>query len=131
MALAYNERFEDAFSIIEQNQKTAPDHVSSQIGIFWKYALQGKKDEALQSVTPQMLNWGMIDFTSPWFLAGPYSKIGEKEEALNWLERGVNLGCINYPFLNEYDPFLENIRGEPRFKKLMERVKHEWENFEV
>ncbi len=26
---------------------------------------------------------------------------------------------------------LENIRGEERFKKLMERVKHEWENFEV
>jgi hypothetical protein len=26
---------------------------------------------------------------------------------------------------------LENVRGEPRFKKLMERVKHEWENFEV
>ncbi len=25
----------------------------------------------------------------------------------------------------------ENIRGEPRFKKLMERVKHEWENFEA
>ena len=33
--------------------------------------------------------------------------------------------------LAEKDPFLENIRGEPRFKKLMERVKHEWENFEV
>jgi len=29
------------------------------------------------------------------------------------------------------DFFIENIRGEPRFKKLMERVKHEWENFEV
>lgn len=26
---------------------------------------------------------------------------------------------------------LENIRGEERFKKLMERVKNEWENFEV
>ena len=26
---------------------------------------------------------------------------------------------------------IENIRGEPRFKKLMERVKREWENFEV
>jgi hypothetical protein len=26
---------------------------------------------------------------------------------------------------------LANIRGEPRFKKLMERVKYEWEHFEV
>jgi hypothetical protein len=29
------------------------------------------------------------------------------------------------------DPFLANLRGEERFKKLMERVKKEWEEFEV
>ena len=28
-------------------------------------------------------------------------------------------------------PFLKNIRGEERFKKLMGRVKVEWESFEV
>jgi hypothetical protein len=28
-------------------------------------------------------------------------------------------------------PFLANIRAEPRFQKLMERVKYEWEHFEV
>jgi hypothetical protein len=50
---------------------------------------------------------------------------------LDLLEHSIGGGLINYPFLNEFDPFLENIRGEPRFKKLMQRVKHEWENFEV
>jgi hypothetical protein len=29
------------------------------------------------------------------------------------------------------DPCLANIRGEERFKKLMERVKYEWEHFEA
>jgi len=57
--------------------------------------------------------------------------IDEKDEAIDWLEEVVKWGFINYPFLNEIDPFLENIRSEPRFKKLMKRVKHEWENFEV
>jgi len=33
--------------------------------------------------------------------------------------------------MNEIDPFLKNIRGEDRFKKLMERVKKEWEELEV
>ena len=56
---------------------------------------------------------------------------GMKVEALDWLENAVDRGFVNYPFISEYDPFLKNIRGEPRFKKLMERVKHEWENFEV
>jgi hypothetical protein len=57
--------------------------------------------------------------------------VDERDEALLWLEHSILGGFINYPILNEKDPFLENIRGEPRFKKLMERVKHEWENFEV
>jgi len=33
--------------------------------------------------------------------------------------------------LADIDPFLANIRGEPRFQKLMQRVKYEWEHFEV
>jgi hypothetical protein len=57
--------------------------------------------------------------------------IDEKERALDWLEQDVDLGMINYPLMNELDPFLKNIRGEERFKKLMERVKYEWEHFEV
>lgn len=64
-------------------------------------------------------------------MAANYALIDHPLEALDWLENAVKRGFINYPFLNEYDPLLENIRGEERFKKLMERAKYEWENFEV
>jgi len=57
--------------------------------------------------------------------------LDERDEAMRWLEHAVDRGFINYPLFAELDPFLENIRSEPRFKKLMKRVKHEWENFEV
>ena len=60
-----------------------------------------------------------------------YALLGEKEKALNWLENTIECGFINYPFLSDIDPFLENIRRENRFKKIMKRVKNEWENFEV
>ena len=60
-----------------------------------------------------------------------YALIDEKEKALDRLENVIKYGIINYPFLNEYDPLLENIRGEARFKKIMEEVKYKWENFEV
>ena len=33
-------------------------------------------------------------------------------------------------FYKQY-PFYENIRGEKRFKELMEKIRPEWENFEV
>jgi serine/threonine protein kinase len=64
-------------------------------------------------------------------LAGCFSLLNEKEEALAWLEHAVNQGYIDYPYFSKHDPYLANIRDEPRFKKLMERVKHEWENFEA
>jgi hypothetical protein len=43
----------------------------------------------------------------------------------------LEIGAINYPFLATLDPWLANIRGDARFQKLMERVKYEWEHFEV
>jgi len=36
----------------------------------------------------------------------------------------------NCPLMSGLDSFLANIRGEERFKKLMEQVKYEWEHFE-
>jgi hypothetical protein len=50
---------------------------------------------------------------------------------IKWLEHAINRGMINYPLLNDLDPFLENLRGEKRFKELMEKIKIEWENFKL
>jgi len=63
-------------------------------------------------------------------VADAFAVLDEKKEALDWLENAVNRGFINYPLLAEKDPWLANIRSEERFKKLMERVKYEWEHFE-
>jgi hypothetical protein len=34
-------------------------------------------------------------------------------------------------YLSEVDPWLQNIRGNLQFERLMQRVKREWEEFEV
>jgi hypothetical protein len=70
------------------------------------------------------------DFQSAYWKTECLALIGEKELAIEWLEQDVNLGMSNYPLMNELDPFLANIRGEERFKKLMARVKYDWEHFE-
>ena len=44
-------------------------------------------------------------------------------EALEWLENAIHHGFMNYPFLSQYDPLLENIRPKQRFKALMEDVR--------
>ena len=128
LSLLYSCHFDEAFTVINRLPK---DPLVNKILILLYYANQKKKSEVLQLISTKLKLWAEKDFSLSLYLAECYSLINEEEEALNWLEKAVNRGFINYPFLNEYDPFLENIRGEERFKKLMERVEYEWENFEV
>ena len=54
-----------------------------------------------------------------------------KDEALHWLDRAIEKGMVNYPFLSEHDWHLNSIRGEARFGQAMERAKREWDRLEV
>jgi len=133
--LAWKKDYKRAFEMVEQLvQQKSQDVMRATFTkylIAFKYAWKGKSEEALSSMTDDLkeIAWNDPDF--PWLWAGFYALVNEKDEALRWLEHSVNRGFINYPVLSKKDPFLENIRGEKRFKKLMERVKYEWENFDV
>ena len=47
------------------------------------------------------------------------------------LDRTIERGMINYPFLSEHDRYLDNIRGDARFSRVMARARREWERLEV
>ena len=129
--LAYNQRIDEAFLIIDQLVKTNPNTAPTKLALMLKFACQKDKESAFQVMTPDFKETCQRDLSYSHHLVGFYAMLNEKKEAMDWLENAINRGFLNYPFLNEYDPFLENIRGEERFKKLMERVKVEWDNFEV
>ena len=130
-SLTFAGRNEEAYALIDQLAENARGTVYAALGLFTKYALQGKKKEALDVVTPQLeIAAKGVEYLSR-DMAHGYALIGEKEKALDWLDNAVDRGFIAYPFLNDFDPFLENVRGEERYKKLMERVKYRWENFKV
>jgi non-specific serine/threonine protein kinase len=64
-------------------------------------------------------------------MAEGFAAIGESTESMKWLERAVEKGWTNYPYLSSLDPWLENLRDDLRFQALMVRVKREWEAFEA
>jgi TolB-like protein len=129
--LAYAQNYEGAFKLFDQIQEESPDTVWSTLGSFFKFALQNKKSEALKNISAEFKMIMKEDEIFPIWMAESYSLIDEKNEAIDWIEYGIKSGFINYPFLMEYDLSLSNIKNEERFKKLMEWVKFEWENFEV
>jgi TolB-like protein len=129
--LVYNGRGEEADEYLDPVIREVPRSHWTQLGTFLQHASNGERPRALQSVTNELKTAAEWDAFFPVLMADCFSMIHEKEEAISWLEEGVRWGCANYPFLAEYDPFLEPLRGEDRFKDLMETVKHRWETFEV
>jgi tetratricopeptide (TPR) repeat protein len=128
--LLLNNRGEEAFKIIDKVEKAIPDHPFTQFGVLLRSAIQGDRSR-LNSLGRELLTLARRDPYFPTLLAEDYALLDEKEEALNWLEHAINRGNFNYPFFNEHDPLLENIRGEPRFKKLMEKIKPVWQDFDA
>jgi TolB-like protein len=129
--MAYNNQRSETYPLLDEVMKLYPENLWSHLGQCLKYALQGDKERTIQAMSNGVKEKARCDLYDAQLMAECDALIGEKDEAITSLEYAVNLGAVNYPFYAETDPFLENIRKEKRFKKLMERVKYEWENFEV
>jgi TolB-like protein len=131
LLMAWKHDYEQAFGFIDEACRQNPGDIFSNLLMLLKYSLQNKIEEARMIMVEELKYITWNDFHLTWYMADCYALINDKEESLKWLDHAVDWGLINYPLLSHLDPFLENIRGEERFKKLMERVKYEWENFEV
>ncbi len=131
LSLAYMDKIDEAGLIFDQIAREQPGGFFADLSLALKCALEGKKSEALRRLDSNPRLQNTRDFQYVYWITECYALIDEKERALDWLERDVDLGMINYPLMNELDPFLKNIRGEARFRKLMARVKKEWDEFKV
>jgi hypothetical protein len=131
LILAYNNKMEECYSVCDENFRNYPDSIFALMGQCLKYALQGDRENAIKAMSGGVKDKARTDLWDASCIAECDALIGEIDEAITSLEISVNLGALNYPLYSEIDPLLENIRGEERFKKLMERVKPAWENFEV
>ncbi|MFC2121306.1 hypothetical protein ACFLTI_06910 [Bacteroidota bacterium] len=129
--LAYSGQLDDVYIIIDQMINDFPKSPYTQLGLFFKYAIQGNKTEALNSATKE-LKLAMRDNNYyPMRIAECYALIGEKDIAIDWVENATQWDLRHFHYLNEHTPFLDSIRDEPGYKKLMKKVKKEWEAFDI
>jgi len=85
------------------------------------YALHGQNDAALKILQRLRQNRAQR-YTAAYGLALIYVGLGDRNEALNWLEQGYrehdgfNIGPIRV------DPLLAPLQGDPRFEALAEKI---------
>ncbi len=129
--LALGGRNEDAFAVWNQLEQDLPDSFFANFGRFFRLTLQGEKKEALGAATESLRSAAIDDCQYAWTMAQCFSLLGEKEEALRFLQSSIDHGLINHPLLAEQDPFLEGLRGSPEFDALMADTLDQWQRFEV
>jgi TolB-like protein/Tfp pilus assembly protein PilF len=85
------------------------------------YARNGQKDEA-QKILARLNEQAKSHYVAPYALALVQIGLGDKDRAIEELERAYAQGETNYLFAIKVDPMLDDLRGDPRFKALVRTV---------
>ncbi len=130
-ALGYAGRDEEALAVYWKVAKMKAA-LFSPCGEMACRALKGDREGVLAVLDSSELRaMAATDTTGSIFLANHLALVGETEEALSWIEHGIDWGFTNHRFLDEHDRFLARLRGSPRFEALLERAREKERALEV
>ena len=85
------------------------------------YARNGQTDEA-RKLLAHLNEMAKSAEVPEYALALVYTSLGEKERAIEALEHGFAGGNKSYLFLLPGDPFLDDLRGDPHFEALVQKI---------
>ena len=128
--LAANGRQEEAIAMLHGVSSDAPTMGWARLASALGYALEGDRQQVLNVLTPDLRDAARWDDIFSWWMADSFALVGETEAALDAVQRMIELGIVNYPFLAEHEPFFSRLRSEPRFGQLMEQTRERWNAFE-
>jgi TolB-like protein/Tfp pilus assembly protein PilF len=84
------------------------------------YARQGKTDEA-QKILARLREQAKSQYVSPYAFAVVLTALGDKAHAIDELEHGYDDSGF-YISLIKVDPLFDDLRGDPRFEALVQKV---------
>ena len=119
---AYIEKGMFADAIAEARRATELSPTQTVSLAFGGYALakSGKQSEA-REVLDKLLKLSKERFVPPYHIAVLYNGLGDRDQALEWLERGLEQRDPKMTFL-KVDSKWNNLRDDPRFMDLMRRI---------
>jgi TolB-like protein/Tfp pilus assembly protein PilF len=85
------------------------------------YARAGQRDEA-QKILAHLREEAKSRYVSGYSMALMFMGLGDKEQAIDALERAYREGAGNDLFTIRVDPMLDDLRGQPQFEALAEKI---------
>jgi TolB-like protein/DNA-binding winged helix-turn-helix (wHTH) protein/Flp pilus assembly protein TadD len=86
----------------------------------YAYAVAGRTADA-QNILAQLKKMSTRQYVHPVLVARVCAVLGQRQEALEWLEAGYRVQSRDLLEL-KYDPRLVSLRSDPRFRDLLRRV---------
>jgi eukaryotic-like serine/threonine-protein kinase len=104
---------------------------SSDEGAIFEDAMVSAARREPQKINPRLLRYRPQQITDgdyAYFLGGMYALLGNREQALVWLKRTVELGDVNYEWFQR-DKNFDSLRGDAEYQAIMAGVKQRWQEY--
>jgi TolB-like protein len=96
----------------------------SDLGDLFSRALLADAEGVRQVLErPDLRDMGNTDEYFPIYFANAFARVGELDEAIQWVEKAVSWGFINHEFLSRHNAYLAPLREDPRFQAQIARAR--------
>jgi Flp pilus assembly protein TadD len=113
--------YEKAITEFTQAVQLSGGDVYYTAGLGHAYAMAGGTDDARQILT-SLLHRSAHQYVPAFAVAMVYAGLKDNGQALYWLEKPSADHSTSMAYL-KVDPFLSGLRSDPRFAKLLQRMK--------
>jgi DNA-binding winged helix-turn-helix (wHTH) protein/TolB-like protein len=97
----------------------SPDQTWSDVILSGIFVNAGRPEES-RAILDQLLLRSKLRFVPPYHIAAVYNNVGDKERALDWLEKAYAIRDPKMTFLKT--PNWKNVENDPRFQDIFRRV---------
>jgi tetratricopeptide (TPR) repeat protein len=127
--LYYNGKLDEAKANLDRAVLLAGDSGDDTARMLAAFLYASSKQR--EKIDPRIMRYRpeqVVDGDAAYWLGGIYALLGDRQNALDWLQRTVTLGNVNYPWFQK-DKNYDSLRADPQYQKIMEGVRQRWEAY--
>ena len=111
--------YEKALEVWKASYEAKGDHEA--VETLSKGNSEGGYHKALENLAILLIDRSDSTYVTPWQIATLYTRAGQKDKALMWLEKAFEIHDTNMPSIG-VDPIFDIFKDDPRFSKLLNKL---------